>query len=410
MEQIQFILLFMWENFLNVWPYLLLTIPIAVAVNLSGASKYIHRAFNFSPLVAIILATAVGAFSPFCSCTVIPIVAALLISGVPLAPVMAFWIASPSMDPEIFFLSVGVLGWELALWRFMGTLILSLGAGFLTHFIMQRHWKDTNILRETQVMSVPSMRTMVQDSWRWVRQRTMRPAPTATGSVSTPTIEGQTLSPSPTIALASIPVTVPINGSTESPASSPGTSSGNTTGNISASSCCAPTPSSSANSCGCSATVDTADSTAESCCGSDTAEQETLWPRLRRETWSATRMVVQFMALAFLLEALILLFVPQEMIISLLGEQNGWAIPLAALLGVPVYTSNLTALPLIGGLLAQGMDPGAGLAFLIAGPTTTLPAMAAVWGLVKLRIFALYVSCALFGAMALGLVYAIFAG
>jgi uncharacterized protein len=88
-----------------------------------------------------------------------------------------------------------------------------------------------------------------------------------------------------------------------------------------------------------------------------------------------------------------------------LGEGNAASIASAALLGVPVYTSNLTALPLIGGLLAQGMAPAAALAFLVAGPTTTLPAMAAVWGLVSKRVFLLYVSLSLLGAVALGYAY-----
>ncbi len=48
--------------------------------------------------------------------------------------------------------------------------------------------------------------------------------------------------------------------------------------------------------------------------------------------------------------------------------------------------------------------PAAALAFLIAGPTTTLPAMAAVWTLVKSRIFILYVSFSLVGAILLGYV------
>jgi uncharacterized membrane protein YraQ (UPF0718 family) len=51
------------------------------------------------------------------------------------------------------------------------------------------------------------------------------------------------------------------------------------------------------------------------------------------------------------------------------------------------------------------MNPGAALAFLIAGPTTTLPAMAAVWGLATRRVFALYVSFSLVGAVVLGFVY-----
>jgi len=56
-------------------------------------------------------------------------------------------------------------------------------------------------------------------------------------------------------------------------------------------------------------------------------------------------------------------------------------------------------LSLMSGLLTQGMNPGAALAFLIAGPTTTLPAMAAVWGLTTRRVFFLYISFVLVGAI-----------
>jgi uncharacterized membrane protein YraQ (UPF0718 family) len=68
------------ESFIHIWPYLLITIPIAVAVKMSGASKYIERAFTARPIIAIFLATFIGAFSPLCSCSVIPVVAALLLA------------------------------------------------------------------------------------------------------------------------------------------------------------------------------------------------------------------------------------------------------------------------------------------------------------------------------------------
>ena len=66
---------FIFESFLHIWPYLVVTIPLAVAINMSGASKYIKRAFAAKPFTAIVLATVVGAFSPFCSCGVIPVIA-----------------------------------------------------------------------------------------------------------------------------------------------------------------------------------------------------------------------------------------------------------------------------------------------------------------------------------------------
>ncbi len=111
------------------------------------------------------------------------------------------------------------------------------------------------------------------------------------------------------------------------------------------------------------------------------------------------------MLLALVLEALFTLYVPREWVVAIVGQNSRLAILTAALVGVPLYTSNLTALPMIGALLAQGMNSSAALAFLIAGPTTTIPAMAAVWGLVSRRVFALYVAFAFVGAVLLGILH-----
>lgn len=117
---------FILNSLVHIWPYLLLTIPLAVAVQLTGAAKFINKSLSKNPLVSILLATLIGALSPFCSCGVIPIITSLLIGGVPLAPVMAFWIASPSMDSEVFFLSTASIGWNLSVWRLGATFVISL--------------------------------------------------------------------------------------------------------------------------------------------------------------------------------------------------------------------------------------------------------------------------------------------
>jgi uncharacterized protein len=117
-----------------------------------------------------------------------------------------------------------------------------------------------------------------------------------------------------------------------------------------------------------------------------------------KESWRLGR----WLLVAFALEALILAHVPQEAIAGTLGGQNLLAVPLAALVGLPLYMTEAAALPIVSGLRESGMSPGAALAFLIAGPTTTVPAMVAVWSLVRPRVFALYVGVALIGAIALG--------
>jgi len=371
---------FIVSAFLHIWPSLLVTIPLAVVVRMSGASKYISRVFQARPIVAISLATAVGAFSPLCSCGIIPVVAALLIGGVPVAPVMSFWIASPSMDPEIFFLSVATLGWELAVWRLAGTLILSLGAGFATYFIERRGWLGQQILRSQQAASTQSTWELLKSGWRKLAH-SLTASPqlvfAAGGAASASQVACCIASADPSATLRTGLV-----GNRQPVVEAVGSSCG-------AGSC-------STVIAGCSTSCSPAK---DSRCN---AEPASFWGRLLKETWDATLMVVKFMALAFFLEALIEMYLPQEWIAGMVGHQNPMAILSAALLGVPIYTGNLTALPMVSGLLAQGMSPAAALAFLIAGPTTTLPAMSAVWGIVSRRVFALYVSLSLIGAILLG--------
>ncbi|GAG25085.1 unnamed protein product, partial [marine sediment metagenome] len=258
--------------------------------------KYINRAFTTRPVIAIILATLVGAFSPLCSCSVIPVVAALLIGGVPLAPVMSFWLASPSMDPEIFFLSVSTLGWELAIWRLAATLILSLGGGFITHFVVQRGWLGTKILRGQRSTQVRTFGEVLKGTWQY--------AMSTLDSALAPKSTSRVLFSSGAIALTQDQPFVEED-----------------------------------SSCGC---ADCSDKGNDACevtqisVENNTQESEyPFWRSLIVETWAATTMVIKFMLLAWFLGALIYLYVPETWITTTLGGDNPWAIITAALLGIP---------------------------------------------------------------------------
>lgn len=351
------------EDLIHTWPYLLLTIPIAVGVNMSGMSRYINRAFTARPIVAIFLATFLGAFSPLCSSSVIPVVAALLIGGVPLAPVMSFWLASPSMDPEMFLLTVSKLGWELAIWRLATALVLSLAGGYVTHVLVQRNLLGNKILRDAQSTQVKTIGELFKRAWQFVMARLRTFIPNQ--EVVCMTVGG-------------VAVTLPIQRPVEAISGCDHSTDGKPIG---------------------TASYETTPD--ESCQASKSA----FWKRLGMETWNATTMVIKFMMLAWLIGALIHLYIPETWITSTLGSNKTWAIITATFLGIPIYTSNLAVMPLVGGLLDQGMHPGAALAFLIAGPVTTLPAMSAVWGLVNRKVFVLYIGFSLIGAVVSGYVY-----
>ncbi len=376
-HQIYRIIDFMAAAFLHIWPYLLITIPVAVIVRLFDGTKYISRIFTRRPIIGILVATLVGAISPFCSCGVIPVVASLLIGGVPLAPVMSFWIASPSMDPEMFFLSVSTLGWELAVWRLAATLCLSLGAGLVTHYMVKRGLLGEYLRISADAGVTTSVRGFIKRVW----SAFFKPL----GSSSSPIPLAAAGADHPNLCCTAI--------ESESAKgnrfklNSPASSTGRQLLPLAADSY-APA------------------SECSPACACPSPAALPLWRKLTKETIAATTLVAKFMALAFLIEALIELYIPSEWISGLLGKSNSLAILWAALIGVPAYTSNLTALPMVSGLLSQGMNPGAALAFLIAGPTTTLPAMAAVWGLVSRRVFFLYVSIALIGSLLAGYLYA----
>lgn len=381
------ILNYMLESLTHTWPYLLITIPIAVAVKMSGASKYINRAFTARPVTAIFLATLLGAFSPLCSCSVIPVIAALLIGGVPLAPVMSFWLASPSMDPEIFFLTVSSLGWDLAIWRLASTMLLSLGGGLVTQVLMQRNWLGTDILKDVHSTQGTTLVEALTQVWQSIQAKLgdlLVPKAIARAAVSAESrpvaLKSSIVNETPGCGCAEetvCPIQIQTKPVTEGPTVLDGPSCG--------------------------------------CVGEDQSirgevspgNKGLFWKRLGSETWAATTMVIKFMLLAWFLGALIRLYVPETWITSILGEDKPWAIITAAFLGVPVYTSNLAAMPLIGGLLARGMHPAAALAFLISGPITTLPAMSAVWGLVNRKVFSLYIAFSLLGAVLMGYIYSL---
>ncbi|KAB7613826.1 permease [Amylibacter sp. SFDW26] len=96
----------------------------------SGAETLVASAFQGNQFKMIILASMVGGLLPFCSCEVIPFVAALLALGTPLSAVMAFWLASPIMDPPMFLITSGTLGVDFAIAKTVAAVSIGMMGGF----------------------------------------------------------------------------------------------------------------------------------------------------------------------------------------------------------------------------------------------------------------------------------------
>lgn len=98
-------------------------------------------------------------------------------------------------------------------------------------------------------------------------------------------------------------------------------------------------------------------------------------------------------------------FVPASMIMKYMGSGNIFAVPMLALIGLPLYVNGSSSLPVINSLMAGGASGGALLAFMITGPGTSAGVLAGIATIMKSRAIALYAGYLIFFAIVLGYLY-----
>jgi uncharacterized protein len=84
-----------------------------------------------SPVGAYVGGAALGAITPFCTCSTILVLAGLLRSGAPFGPTMTFLFASPLLDPVVLGLLAFVIGLKGAALYAVVTFVASIGMGVL---------------------------------------------------------------------------------------------------------------------------------------------------------------------------------------------------------------------------------------------------------------------------------------
>ncbi|HCI06190.1 MAG TPA: permease, partial [Sulfitobacter sp.] len=134
----------------------------------------------------------------------------------------------------------------------------------------------------------------------------------------------------------------------------------------------------------------------------------------RREVFKSTTLenglfLLKWLTLAYVIETMMIAYVPAELIASVLGGTGVGPIFMGALVGAPAYLNGYAAVPLVDALLTQGMSQGAAMSFVIAGGVSCIPAAIAVWALVKPRVFIAYLSFAMIGAIIAGIIWQIIA-
>jgi len=288
-------------NIIHILPFIVGSAVLAGYLDASSADQLIGKVFSQRVWIAIIFAAIFGAFSPFCSCGVIPLIAALMASGVPLAAIMAFWISSPVMDPAMFIVTSGGISFEFAVIKTISAMALGIFAGASTQLLVS---------------------------------------------------QGRFNSPSKLNTLSE--------------------------------------------------------------CASNKAHFSSpvwkIWhdaPRLyllRKKTVTMTLFLMKWLTFAYFLESVMITFISASTISTWLSGGSLWTVMSAAVLGVPAYLNGFAAVPLVSGLIDSGLSEGAGLAFMLAGSITSIPAAIAVFSLVRKPVFVWYLVLAVTGSILAGLV------
>jgi uncharacterized membrane protein YraQ (UPF0718 family) len=246
------------------------------------------------------LGAALGAVTPFCSCSTIPVTAGLLKAKAPFGGVMAFLLASPVLNPIILGMFLFLLGWKACLAYGLVAFLASMLAGF----VFQHSGLEKDI----------------------------------------------------------------------KPLGMAGT--------------------------GC-------------CCG---GQDDFVMPRLLfsqkfawslRSAWGDFRGILWYMVGGVAIGAAVYGYVPASFIASVAGPGNPLAIPIAALVGVPLYVRAETMIPIAVALSGKGMGMGAVIALIIGGAGMSIPEMGMLASLFRLRLVAAFVAFVFLTAVAAGLVFSI---
>ena len=98
-------------------------------------------------------------------------------------------------------------------------------------------------------------------------------------------------------------------------------------------------------------------------------------------------------------------WVPQSFFLRYAGPGNPLAVPVAVLLGIPLYSNAAGILPLVEALHAKGLAMGTTLAFMMAVVALSLPEMIILRRVLKPRLIAVYVAVVGVGIVATGFLF-----
>lgn len=314
------------------------------------------------------IAALLGSITPFCSCSTIPFLKGLLRARAGFGPMVVFLFASPLLNPVIIGLFVVTFGWQVAVFYFAVAMTVSVVAGYVLEKLgFERYVKP----EAYEASGTSSCGTSCGDSSKKNEQA--------------------------------------------KPSSSCGTSACGEPAPVAAkTSCCSePAPVVAKTSCCGDSALKAEPKVEVSCCSSDGTATATIveekepsrWVRIWHSTWKDFKQVFPYLMMGIAIGSFIYGFIPTDLIAEYAGEGKWYAVPVAAIIGIPLYIRAEAVIPLSAALVQKGMALGSVMALIIGSAGASLTEVILLKSIFKNQMIAAFLFVILSMAMGAGYLY-----
>lgn len=118
-----------------------------------------------------------------------------------------------------------------------------------------------------------------------------------------------------------------------------------------------------------------------------------------------TKKIYPYVLISVGVGAIIHGFVPQKLVEHYLGMRSWWSVPLATLIGVPLYANSVSIIPVMQALVGKGVPIGTALAFMTATVTLSIPEALILKKAMKLPLLLTFFAITTIGIIIMGYVF-----
>ena len=128
----------------------------------------------------------------------------------------------------------------------------------------------------------------------------------------------------------------------------------------------------------------------------------------KNQVISTVKKVAPYIFVGVAIGAAIHNLIPEHIVRSILGEQKWYAVPLATVVGVPMYADIFGTIPVAESLLAKGAGLGTILAFMMSVTTISFPSLVMLSKAIKKKLLAIFIGIVCMGIIIVGYLFNIF--